>query len=95
QFMMTALVAGNLKDISSLNFKNYQIILLTSLLFSLVHYPYGPLMVYAFLMEILFTITYFRWKNLWPLGIYHGWVSSLLLFLVMGRDLWSELWRIF
>jgi hypothetical protein len=30
-----------------------------------------------------------------PLGLYHGWVASLLLFLVMGRDLWNELWKIF
>ncbi len=95
QFMMTALIAGNLQALNSLDLGKYQVILITSLLFSMVHFPYLSLMIYAFLMEILFTYTYFKWRNLWSLGLFHGWVSSLLLFFVLGRDLWSELWKIF
>ncbi len=94
QFLMTALIAGNLKSLEVLNLKSYQVVLLTSLLFALVHYPYLPLMIFAFFMEVLFTSTYFKWRNLWPLGLYHGWLGSLFLFFVMGRDLWVELWKI-
>ena len=94
QFMMIPLIAENLRTISSLNLKNFQIILLTSLLFALVHYPSFPLMVFAFFMEAGFISAYFKWKNLWALGLYHGWIASLLLFFVMGRDLWSELWPV-
>ena len=92
QFMMVALIAGNLRTLSGLHFKDSQVIVLTSLLFALVHYPSWPLMIFAFFMELGFISVYFKWRNLWPLGLYHGWVGSLLLFFVMGRDLWNELW---
>ncbi len=95
QFLIIALVAGNLHSIAAVKLKEYQIILLISVLFSLVHYPSLPLMLFVFIMEILFTAAYFRWNNLWPLGLYHGWVASLLLFFVLGRDLWNELWTVF
>jgi hypothetical protein len=94
QFLMTALVAGNLWSISRVKLNNPQIIILTSGLFAVVHYPSLLLMVFTFFMELLFTSAYFRWRNLWPLGLFHGWVGSLLLFFVLGRDLWSELWPI-
>ena len=94
QFMMLALIARNLRSISSLNLKDPQVIVLTSLLFALAHYPSFPLMVFAFVMEIGFTSMYFKWKNLWALGLYHGWIGGLLLFFVMNRDLWIELWPV-
>ena len=95
QFLIVTLFAGNLQVIISVNFSKSQILLLTSMVFAWVHYPSLPLMVFAFFMELVFLIAYFKWKNLWPLGLYHGWVSSLLLFFVLGRDLWNELWAIF
>ena len=95
QFLIVALVAGNLQLISSVNLSKSQILLLTSMVFAWVHYPSLPLMVFAFFMELVFLIAYFKWKNLWPLGIYHGLVASLLLFFALGRDLWNELWKVF
>lgn len=94
QFMMISLIAGNLRAMSRLNLSDSQVILVTSLLFALVHYPSLPLMVIAFFMEVGFIFVYFKWKNIWPLGLYHGWIASLLLFFVMGRDLWNELWPV-
>jgi hypothetical protein len=95
QFLIVALVAGNLQEITSVNLSKTQILLLTSMVFSWVHYPSLPLMVFTFFMELVFLIAYFKWRNLWPLGLYHGWVASLLLFFVLGRDLWNELWTVF
>jgi hypothetical protein len=63
--------------------------------FAWVHYPSLPLMVFTFFMELVFLVAYFKWRNLWALGLYHGWVASLLLFFVLGRDLWNELWTVF
>jgi len=94
QFMMISLVAGNLRKISVLKLTDIQVVVLTSLLFAFVHYPSLPLMGFAFFMELLFVSVYFKWENLWPLGLYHGWLGSLLLFFVLGRDLWSELWPV-
>ena len=94
QFMMISLIAGNLRTIKRLRLTDSQVVLITSLLFALVHYPSLPLMGITFIMEIGFILVFFRWKNLWPLGLYHGWIASLLLFFVMGRDLWNELWPV-
>ncbi len=94
QFLMLSLIAGNLVSISTIKRSKTQIILLTSALFALVHYPSLPLMVFAFLMELVFAFAFFKWRNLWALGLYHGWVASLLLFFVLGRDLWNELWTV-
>ncbi|MCK3684932.1 CPBP family intramembrane glutamic endopeptidase [Maribellus sp. YY47] len=94
QFLMLSLIAGNLVSISTIKRSKTQIILLTSALFALVHYPSLPLMVFAFLMELVFAFAFFKWRNLWALALYHGWVASLLLFFVLGRDLWNELWTV-
>lgn len=95
QFLIVSLVAGNLQAITSVNLSKYQILLLTSTVFAWVHYPSLPLMVFTFFMELVFLIAYFKWRNLWPLGLFHGWVASLLLFFVLDRDLWNELWMVF
>lgn len=95
QFLIAALVAGNLQAIQKVKLRKSQIFLLTSLVFAWVHYPSLPLMVFTFFMELVFLLAYFKWRNLWALGLYHGWVASLLLFFVLGRDLWNELWTVF
>lgn len=95
QFLILALVAGNLYAIQTVRLSRLQIILLVSLVFSLVHYPSFPLVVFTFFMELLFGLAYFKWRNLWSLGVYHGWVASLVLYFVLGRDLWNELWAVF
>jgi hypothetical protein len=94
QFLMVALVAGNLQAIKRVKLRKSQLFLLTSLVFAWVHYPSLPLMVFTFFMELVFLVAYFKWRNLWALGLYHGWVASLLLFFVLGRDLWNELWTV-
>lgn len=95
QFIMIGLIAGNLKELRNIKFKNYQIILLTSFLFSLVHYPSVFLMIFTFFMELVFISTYLKWRNLWSLGLYHGVIACLLLFYVLERDLWLELWPVY
>jgi uncharacterized protein len=91
QFIVVGLISGNLHAIRNPRFSNFQIILLTSLLFSLVHYPSAFLMFFTFIMQWIFTTAFLRWKNIWPLGLYHGWIATFLLFYIMGRDLWVEL----
>jgi len=84
-----------LQEIKTVKLRKSQIFLLTSMVFAWVHYPSLPLMVFTFFMELVFLTAYFKWRNLWALGLYHGWVASLLLFFVLGRDLWDELWTVF
>lgn len=94
QFLIASLVARNLEKIKTINLSKIQIFLSTSIVFAWVHFPSLPLMIFTFFMELVFLFAYFKWKNLWVLGLYHGWIAGLLLFIALGRDLWNELWTI-
>ncbi len=91
QYLILGLIAGNLMNNTVFKLKRLSVVLLTSAIFSLVHYPSIFLMIFVFCMEALFVIVYMKWRNLWALGLAHGWIASFLLYYVMNRDLWSEL----
>ena len=95
QFMMAGLIAGNLIAIEKIRFKNYQVVMLTSLIFSLIHYTNFFLMIFTFFLELIFITVYLKWRNLWPLGLIHGWVATFLLYYILERDLWTELFAWF
>lgn len=95
QFVMIAIIAGNLGSISSLKLGKNQVIIIVSFLFALAHYPSWPLMVFTLAMEAVFIMAWLRWNNLWALGLLHGWLGGLFLYLVLERNLWNELWSIF
>lgn len=91
QFILLGLITGNLKAFMKGRFSNTRIIFVTSILFSLIHYPDWYLMIFTFVMEWFFTMAFLRWKNIWPLGLFHGWIATFVLFFILGRDLWIEL----
>ena len=95
QFIVAGLVAGNLRTLVKGKITDFQVNLMVSLLFALVHYPDISLMIYVLLMELIFIHAYFKYNNLWSLGLYHGWASGFFLFFVLQRDLWNELLLIF
>ena len=57
-------------------------------LFSLIHFPNGLLMLATGLMAGLFIPCYLRERNLWPLGLYHGWLGTFFYLWVLGKDPW-------
>jgi hypothetical protein len=95
QFMLVCIIAQNIQNTSIFSSRKNSVILIVSLLFSLVHYPFPVLMGFTFLMEIAFLFIFFRWRNLWAIGLIHGWIATLLLFYVLNRDLWAELFQWF
>ena len=95
QFLMIGIIAGNLGSIASIRLGKIQVTLLVSFLFALAHYPSWLLMAFTFVMEIVFIIAWLRWNNLWALGLLHGWLGGLFLYLILERNLWNELWSIF
>lgn len=95
QFLMISIIAGNLGSVQTLKLEQNQVIILVSFLFALAHYPSWPLMIFTFVMEMVFITAWFRWNNLWALGLLHGWLGTLFIYLVQNRDLWDELWAIF
>ena len=57
-------------------------------LFSVIHFPNGLLMIATGLMSGLFIPCYLRDRNLWPLGLYHGWLGTFFYLWVLGKDPW-------
>ena len=61
-----------------------------ALLFAAVHLPELKLAAATCLLGLAFTLIYLRWRNLWPLGLYHGWLGVFYYYWVLGRDPWAE-----
>jgi uncharacterized protein len=95
QYLMLGLVAENLTNHKRVNLNKFSLMLVTSALFSMIHFPDYFLMIYVFGLETVFFIIWSKWKNLWAIGLVHGWIGTFLLFFVSGRDLWSELFAWF
>ena len=43
-------------------------------------------MAATFLLGLAFAPLYLRYRNVWPLGLYHGWLGTLLYYQVLGED---------
>lgn len=63
---------------------------LAAALFGAIHLPDLTLAAATAGMGIVFTPIYLRWRNLWPLGLFHGWLGVAFYFWVLGRDPWAE-----
>lgn len=88
QFVIMALVAGNLNDLEKYKIPRFLIIIISALLFSGVHFPNYQLMAGTFILALVYTTVYLKYRNLWVLGILHGWLGSIFYFFVLGKDAW-------
>ncbi len=90
QLLMLGVVAGNLERVEYLRQRRALLVLLVALLFALVHAFNPRLVVATFLLELAIVPLYLRHRNLWPLGVLHGWLGGLFYLWIEGRDLWAE-----
>lgn len=88
QFLLMALVAGNLQGLN--RFRYETIILLSALLFGLLHYPHWWLVLGTFLLALFYSFIYLRVRNLYVLGIFHGWLGALFYYTVVDKDPFLE-----
>ena len=91
QFLVQALVAGNLSGTSGVVGAPWFVTIVCAGLFAVVHLPDLVLAICTFLLGLAFTPIYLKWRNLWPLGIYHGWLGVFVYFWVLNRDPWLEM----
>ena len=82
------MIAGNFKRHGRI--PDSVVVLLTALVFAAVHIPSLPLIGVSFVMALITTTVYFRVRNLLALGLFHGWVATLVYFFVLGQDPWIE-----
>ena len=64
---------------------------IAAVLFAAVHLPGPRLTMATGLLGLVFTPIYLRWRNLWPLGLFHGWLGVAAYFWLLQRDPWAEL----
>lgn len=90
QFLVIGLMAGNLHDLENQKLSKPVIIVLTALLFGLVHYPYYWLMLGTFVLAIFYGFIYLRERNVYVMGLFHGWLGGLFFYTVVNRDPFAE-----
>lgn len=91
QFLLIALTAGNLQDLKGQKLNKGIIILLSALLFGAIHYPYIWLVIATFILAIFYGWIYLNQRNLYVLGLFHGWLGGVFYYTVLERDPFLEM----
>ena len=91
QFIFISLFAGNLQDSQNIKLRKWLIILITSILFLALHTSRMELMIVTFPMAGLCTFLFLKYRNLFPLGIFHGVVGAVFYYFVLNEDPWADL----
>jgi len=89
QFLMLGVLATNLER-GWLRQSKAILVMVVAAVFGLLHVYNWKLVVATFLLELVIVPLYLRFRNLWPLGVLHGWLGGLFYLWVEGRDLWAE-----
>lgn len=89
QYLLIALTVGNLQGYNS-KVPRRMIVLFSAVLFGLIHYPFGWLMAATFILAIFYGQIYLKDRNLYVLGIFHGWLGGLFYYTVLNRDPFIE-----
>ncbi len=90
QFLTIGLVAGNLSTLKSIRLKKFTVILMIAAVFSIVHYPSIWLMIGTFVLALFYGYVYLKSKNLYVLGLCHGWLGALFYYTVVNQDPFAD-----
>ncbi len=90
QFLALSVVVGNLERLRSLGRRKVLLVLLGAALFGLIHAYDMRLVVGTFFLELATIPLFLRYRNVWPLGVLHGWLGGLFYLWVLNRDLWAD-----
>lgn len=94
QFIMIGVLAKNIKEMESIHVPDLFIVLITAIIFSLVHYPFTLLIIGTFFLAIVYTILYLNKRNLIVMGIYHGWIGAFFFYTMLSRNPYDEVFRL-
>jgi membrane protease YdiL (CAAX protease family) len=90
QFLTIGLLAGNLNEFKSVKLNKALIIFMTSVFFSIVHYPSVWLMIGTFILALFYGYVYLKAKNIYVLGLFHGWLGALFYYTVVNQDPFAD-----
>ena len=83
QFALQNLIAKNLSYVLQ---SHLGLAVGASALFGVSHYPRLELVALTFVGGIFFTLVYRKFPNLWAVGIAHGVLGSLVVYIVLKED---------
>jgi membrane protease YdiL (CAAX protease family) len=86
QFLLNALVLRNLLRW----LQPATACVVAAALFGCLHLPDIQLAAMTAVAALIWTPIYLRWRNLWPLGICHGWLGAIAYYVVLRRDVWGQ-----
>ncbi|HEU5148393.1 MAG TPA: hypothetical protein VFT90_16820 [Chryseosolibacter sp.] len=55
-----------------------------------LHYPFYWLMIGTFLLALFYGYVFLRLRNVYVMGILHGWLGAVFFYTVVGRDPFAE-----
>lgn len=90
QFLLIGLVTGNCQDLRNYSMPKAGILLLSALLFAGVHYPHYWLIVATFVLALFYGYIYLQARNVYILGLFHGWLGGFFFYTVVDRDPFVE-----
>jgi hypothetical protein len=90
QFLALGIAVQNLELVPALGRQKWLLTLLGAALFGAIHAPDLWVVAATFLLELVLVPLYLRYRNLWPLGILHGWLGVLFYVWGLGRDVFAE-----
>lgn len=88
QFLLMSFVAGNMQSQGKLS--PLLIILVTSALFGFLHYPYYWLILGTFILSLFYTYIFLKERNLYVLGLFHGWLGAIFYYTIVDEDPFIE-----
>lgn len=83
QFGLQNLLAKNLRELVP---NGVALAFVSAILFGAAHYPRGSLVLLAFFAGFFFTLIYRGFPNLWAVGLAHGILGALALYIALGED---------
>ena len=88
QFALQNFIARNLRMMLS---GSVPVAATAAIFFGLSHYPRLELVALTFVAGFFFTLIYQRFSNLWAVGLAHGLMAALAMYLVLGEDPGAEI----
>ena len=89
QFLVIGLVAGNLNELNRAR-SSAPVIFVSALLFGLLHYPNYWLILGTFVLALFYGYIYLKARNVYVMGILHGWLGAIFFYTVVDRDPFAE-----
>ncbi len=94
QFIVVGLITKNLRDMKRTQLSAWLIVLITALIFGVVHYPHHLLICGTFVLALVYATLSLKNRNLIVLGTFHGWLGAFFYYTVLGRDAWQEVFGV-